>query len=86
MARQIRTTAEATAPAAPEPEATSAPEQKGTSVTFSNNVTNRVLILQDGTKLKFNTRRLTTSDPKLIENLTAYAAQPGSMISIQTAE
>ncbi len=88
MARHIRTTAEATAPAAPEPEqpAKAAQEPAGPSVTFINNVINRELRLQDGTKYKFSATSLTTSDPKLIENLTAYAAQPGSMVFIQPAE
>jgi len=87
MARHIRTTAEATAPA-PEPEQPSEAAQAptGPSVTFINNVINRELRLQDGSKYKFTATSLTTSDPKLIENLTAYAAQPGSMVFIQPAE
>lgn len=87
MARQIRTTAEATA-TAPEPEQPSEAAQAttGPSVIFINNVINRELRLQDGSKYKFSATSLTTSDPKLIENLTAYAAQPGSMVFIQTAE
>jgi len=87
MARHIRTTAEATAQA-PEPEQPSEAAQAptGPSVTFINNVINRELRFQDGTKYKFTATSLTTSDPKLIENLTAVAAQPGSMVFIQPAE
>jgi hypothetical protein len=85
MARQIRTTAEATELVEPKPEA-KAPEQVGTSVTFVNNITNRWLILNDGTKYRFPDTKVTTSDQHLIDSLTNLANTPGTGIFIHTAE
>jgi len=85
MARAIRTTAEATAPEAPEP-GTTAPEQTGPSATFVNNITNRWLTLKDGTKYRFPNTKITTSDPNLIDSLTELAKDTANGIFIQTAE
>jgi hypothetical protein len=88
MARQIRTTAEATAPAAPEPEQPNeaAQEPAGPSVTFVNNITNRWLTLKDGTKYRFPDTKVTTSDPNLIDSLTELAKDTANGIFIQPAE
>jgi hypothetical protein len=88
MARHIRTTAEATAPAAPEPEQPGEVAQApaGPSVTFINNITNRWIPLKDGTRYRFPDTKVTTSDPNLIDSLTELAKDTANGIFIHTAE
>ena len=85
MARQVRTTAEATAPTeSPETERDGAPEPAGT--VFINNWTNRKLQFPDGSHYIFPKTRVTITNETLAANLREYSLIPGSQVFIESAE
>ena len=85
MARQVCTTAEATAPAE-SPETEQAGSSQTGGVAFIDNERNRKLRFPDGSHYSFPACRVVITDETLIANLREYSKIPGSRIFIESAE